>query len=181
DLAGEILFESGDPLGLFRAGLAEQNLVKLSGVTVLVPQGDAAGYFAPINQQWQKQLSAFFPVKELPLEEVQAAVAGGGFQIALLPISASDSDPLALLQQMAREAPGGWADAAFAAACAAEEENYQLSGRAKRLAALEQQLILACPVAPLYHEAQYLLADPAVKGLVFSPFGPTLDVTGASR
>ncbi|MBQ5754868.1 MAG: hypothetical protein IIV90_04290, partial [Oscillospiraceae bacterium] len=39
DLAGEILFESGDPLGLFRAGLAEQNLVKLSGVSVLVPQG----------------------------------------------------------------------------------------------------------------------------------------------
>ena len=98
---------------------------------------------------------------------MQAAVAKGDFQIALLPISASASDPLALLQQMARQAPGGWADAAFAAACAAEEENYRLSGRAKRLAALERELILACPVAPLYHEAQYLLADPAVSTYVY--------------
>ena len=70
---------------------------------------------------------------------------------------------------------------AFEEACRQESENFTLQGSAARAARLEEQLIVECPVTPLFYETDYLLVDPKVSGLVFQPFGPILDVSGAKQ
>ena len=181
ELAGTILFESDDPLSLYKSGLAQAGLDRLSNLSVLVPEGQTAELFSSINQQWQVELSAFFTVQELPLEEVWQAVESGDYQIALVPLTPSEDDPLNLLQQLAEGQWNGWQNPAFEEACRQESENFTLQGSAARAARLEEQLIVECPVTPLFYETDYLLVDPKVSGLVFQPFGPILDVSGAKQ
>ena len=181
ELAGTILFESDDPLSLYKSGLAQAGLERLSNISVLVPDGQTAELFSSINQQWQMELSAFFTVQELPLEEVWQAVESGDYQIALVPLTPSEDDPLDLLLQLAEGRWNGWEDPAFAQACRQESENYTLQGSAARAARLEEQLMVECPVTPLFHQTEYLLVDPKVSGLVFQPFGPLIDVSGAEQ
>ena len=93
----------------------------------------------------------------------------------------SEDDPLNLLQQLAEGQWNGWQNPAFEEACRQESENFTLQGSAARAARLEEQLIVECPVTPLFYETDYLLVDPKVSGLVFQPFGPILDVSGAKQ
>ncbi len=181
DLAGTVLFESEDPLSLYKSGLAQAGLERLSNISVLVPQGQLAGLFSSINQQWQMELSAFFTVREMPLEEIWQAVEEGDYQIALVPLTPTEDDPLNLLQQLAEEEWSGWEDPAFEAACRQEAENFTLEGSAQRAARLENQLIVDCPVTPLFYQTDYLLVDSQVSGLVFQPFGPVIDVSSANQ
>ena len=181
ELAGKILFESEDPLTLYKSGLAQAGLERLSNISVLVPQGQLAELFSSINQQWQVELSAFFTVREMPLEEIWQAVEEGDYQIALVPLTPAEDDPLSLLQQLAEGQWNGWQDPTFEAACRQEAENFALEGSAQRAAQLERQLIVDCPVTPLFYQTDYLLVDPQVSGLVFQPFGPVIDVSSARQ
>lgn len=52
--------------------------------------------------------------------------------------------------------------------------------RLSLLAEAERQLAADCLVTPLYAQQKRLLVDPAVEGLRFEPYGPVLDVTGAT-
>ena len=105
----------------------------------------------------------------------------GDYQIALVPLTPTEDDPLNLLQQLAEEEWSGWEDPAFEAACRQEAENFTLEGSAQRAARLENQLIVDCPVTPLFYQTDYLLVDSQVSGLVFQPFGPVIDVSSASQ
>ena len=44
----------------------------------------------------------------------------------------------------------------------------------------ERQLTSTFAVVPLFAQEKRLLVNPAVTGLRFDPFGPIIDVTGAS-
>lgn len=192
-LASAGLPDLGQPAALYRQGLLEADVPNLTGLTVLVPTGYSQ-MFGALNQEWQKQLQAFFSVKELPLSTLYGWVNGqitegertrleyqyGAWRIALLPLSPASSDPASLLRLFDGRL-GSWQNSAYHSGLTALEQ--MPSGVARRQAAaqLEQALLAQCPVAPLFYQSNALLVNPQVQGLVFDPFGPMLDVTYATK
>ena len=155
-------------------------LSRFENVTLLAPEGSSYLQLAQgVNQQWQKELgafSAYFPVKQLPLDELNARVASGDYQIALVPLSLSSDSAAQLLLQAAQLADWnniGWQnqlEALFA-------DGTHTAGD---VAALERSLLESACAAPLWFQTKALLVQPGVEGLVFRPFGPVLDLTNAT-
>lgn len=169
------------PAELYREALGQLSLGQVSGLTVLAPEGFAQ-LFGQINQEWQRQLSLFCNVQELPLGELQQRMADGDYQIALAPCTPSDGDPLHFLAQFGPDSPVAFTSGAVqqalteAAACPADS-----AGRSAALAAAEAALLKECPVVPLFTQTKALLLSPGIEGVVFSPFAPSFDLTWATR
>ncbi|WP_418710157.1 ABC transporter substrate-binding protein [Allofournierella sp.] len=177
--AGSALPAYGDPAALCREGLAAAGANRFSGITVLLPQGQPYRSLAgALNQQWQKQLgawSAYFSLEELPPDQLAARVAAGDYQIALLPFSPSSDSALEVLEQVGLS---HWNSPDFEAALAALRAG---GGNSPALLAQAERLALGeAAVVPLWYHSQALLVQPGVRGLVFRPFGPVLDLTWAT-
>ena len=180
DAAGSIQPAFGSAADLCRQGLEALGLSRFENVTLLAPEGSSYLQLAQgVNQQWQKELgafSAYFPVKQLPLDELNARVASGDYQIALVPLSLSSDSAAQLLLQAAQLADWndiGWQnqlEALFA-------DGTHTAGD---VAALERSLLESACAAPLWFQTKALLVQPGVEGLVFRPFGPVLDLTNAT-
>ena len=176
---GKVSGAFGEPLALCRAGFEQLGLKRFPSVTLLVPEGaDYLRLAEAVNQQWQKDLgafSAYFSLRQLPLEQLQAQVEAGNYQIALLPLSPRTDSALELLRTADVT---GWDDAAYQgqiAALAADGGH-----TAEELAAAERALLDGASVVPLWYQTKALLVQPQVEGLVFRPFGPVLDLTWAT-
>lgn len=179
----------GDPAVLYKQGLEEAGISSLTGLTVIVPTG-ASHLFGQINQEWQRQLQAFFSVKELPPELLLDWVSGrlsaseadrlekqyGRWAVALVPVEPLSSDPASLLRQFDNNL-GRWENNDYHTRL--EELIHMPGGSARDKAALqlEQQLLREGPVAPLFYQSHSLVVSSGVRDLVFDPFGPMLDVT----
>lgn len=178
--AGRVQPSFGSAADLCREGFAALGATRFEGITLLVPEGsDYLQLAQGVNQQWQKELgafSAYFPVKQLPLDELTAQVAAGNYQIALLPLSpASDSAP----ELLGRAATlSGWQDIGWQR----QLEGFFADGShtAAEVAGAERTLLESACVAPLWFQTKALLVQPGVKELVFRPFGPVLDLTWAT-
>lgn len=169
------------PVELYREALAQLELNQISGLTVLVPEG-AAQLFGQINQEWQRELSLFCNVQELPLGELQQRLADGDYQIALAPCTPPDGEPLHFLAQFGPESPVAFSSGAVQQALAeAASFPADSAGRSAALAAAEAALLEECPVVPLFTQTKALLLSPGIEGVVFSPFAPSLDLTWATR
>ena len=149
-------------------------------ISILAPEGsDYTQLVGAINARWQQLFACFFTVRQLPQEEYQAALASGDYQIALASLEPSSSALLDLPSRFDGEL-AGFSDSgvhAMLASLQAEPERVN----AQTVLALEKAILNAAPFAPLYCQQQYLLVDPTVQGLGFSPFGPTVDLTAATR
>lgn len=161
-------------------GLAALSLSRFENITLLVPEGsDYLQLAQSVNQQWQKDLgafSAYFPVEQASLEEVNARVASGDYQIALLPLSLSSDSAAELLRQTAGLAD--WSDSGWQRQLDALFNDG--THTADDVAALERTLLESACVTPLWFQTKALLVQPGVQGLVFRPFGPVLDLTNAT-
>ncbi len=179
----------GDPAVLFHQGLEQAGLTGLTGLTVVVPTG-ASPIFSQINQEWQRQLQAFFSVKELPPEVLVNWVSGnlsaseadrlekqyGRWAVALVPVEPSSNDPASLLRQFDNNL-GSWENSEYHSRL---EALIQMPGGPARQNAalqLEQYLLKEGPIAPLFYQNHALLVAPEVQGIVFDPFGPMMDLT----
>lgn len=147
ETVGNVLTSPSDPRQSYRDGLAEAGLTKLGGVTILVPEGESQ-LVGQINQAWQKELSAFFSVKELSLAELQQQVAAGDYQIALLPLAPSENSPLSLLSQFASGGFSGVSDSGYDALLAQIQAEAAHGCSAERYAQLERALLGAGPHYP---------------------------------
>ena len=180
EAAGSLQPAFGDAADLCRQGLAALGLSRFESVTLLVPEGsDYLQLAQSVNQQWQKELgafSAYFPVEQLPLEDLNARVAAGNYQIALLPLSPSSDSAAQLLSEAA--ALAGWADSDWQRQLDALFADG--THTADDLAVLERALLESGCAAPLWFQTKALLVQPGVEGLVFRPFGPVLDLTNAT-
>ena len=180
EAAGSIRPSFGSASDLCREGLAALGVSRFENITLLAPEGDGYLQLAQsVNQQWQKELgaySAYFPVKQLSLENLTARVASGDYQIALLPLSLSSDSAAQLLGETAGLA--AWNDSGWQNQLAALFADG--THTAADAAALERGLLESACAAPLWFQTKALLVQPGVEGLVFRPFGPVLDVTGAS-
>lgn len=180
ETVGNVLTSLSDPRQSYRDGLAEAGLTKLGGVTILVPEGESQ-LVGQINQAWQKELSAFFSVKELSLAELRQQVAAGDYQIALLPLAPSENSPLSLLSQFASGGFSGVSDSGYDALLAQIQAEAAHGCSAERYAQLERALLAQAPITPLFFQADRLVMASGIQGLVFDPFIPSVDVTFATK
>ncbi len=179
--AGRTLPAPEDPAPLYREALAELGMAQISGLTVLVPQGYAQ-LFGQINQEWQRQLSLFCKVQELPLEELLERLAAGDYEIALAPFAPESSSPASLLRQFGPDGVCALHTPGFLQALAEAEDFAPGSGGwAGAIQAAERALLAECPVLPLFYQTKALLVAPGIEGIVFSPFAPSIDLTWAVR
>lgn len=180
EAAGSMQPAFGSAVDLCREGLAALSLSRFESITLLVPEGsDYLQLAQSVNQQWQKDLgafSAYFPVEQASLEEVNARVASGDYQIALLPLSLSSDSAAELLRQTASLAD--WSDSGWQRQLDALFNDG--THTADDVAALERTLLESACVTPLWFQTKALLVQPGVQGLVFRPFGPVLDLTNAT-
>ena len=180
EAAGSIRPSFGSASDLCREGLAALGVSRFENITLLAPEGsDYLQLAQSVNQQWQKELgaySAYFPVKQLSLEDLNARVASGDYQIALLPLSLSSDSAAQLLGETAGLA--AWNDSGWQNQLAALFADG--THTAADDAALERGLLESACAAPLWFQTKALLVQPGVEGLVFRPFGPVLDLTNAT-
>ncbi|MDO5601671.1 MAG: peptide ABC transporter substrate-binding protein [Oscillospiraceae bacterium] len=180
--AGSLLPGEQDARGLYISGIEEligagvihekTEGKKLSGVVLLIPEEEPYHEMAvQLSQVWQKELSAFFSLKEMPLSELEAAVKKGDYQLALYPLRAARNDVPALLS-------------AFSAA-GTNLFHYQGVSVPSSGASLEacrnaeRQLLEDFPFCPLVFETT-CFALSGCKDVIIDPFGPILDFTWAS-
>lgn len=172
------IYENGSPVSLFRAGLGELALERLPALTFVYPEGSAFNLFAPaLNQAWQKELSAFFNLGTAPLDEIESAVRSGNFDIALIPLAALSASLDSTMSEYFA-AIGQSGGGTITGAGEMLENFYAAVNTSKTAAAskLEHLLISDGYVCPLYYENTVFAAATWVKGLVVSPFGPTLNL-----
>ena len=177
--AGAMPAAASDPRASYLAGLAELGATKLSGIGILVPREESQ-LLGEINQAWQKELTAFFTVEELTVEEIRARVAEGDYQIALLPLVPASGTPLGLLEQFAAGGLAGLEPSEFDTLLAETRSSPALAGSTGRITLLERTLLEQVPATPLFYQSGRLVLAEPISGLVFDPFGQVPDVTGAS-
>lgn len=177
---GSALFTASDPVALYQQGMAELGQTTLRSISILAPEGsDYTQLVGAINARWQQLFACFFTVRQLPQEEYQAALASGDYQIALASLEPSSSALLDLPARFDGELAGFFDSGVHAMLTSLQAEPERVN--AQTVLALEKAILNAAPFAPLYCQQQYLLVDPTVQGLGFSPFGPTVDLTAATR
>ncbi len=180
ETVGSALFSTSDPTGLYQQGMTELGLTTLRNISILAPEGSVyTQLIGTINARWQQLFACYFTVRQLPQEEYLAALAGGDYQIALVSLEPASASLLDLPARFDGELAGFYSDGVHAALTALLREPERIN--AQTVLTLEKAILSEAPFVPLYCQRQYLLVDPSVEGLAFSPFGPTVDVSGAAR
>jgi ABC-type oligopeptide transport system substrate-binding subunit len=183
--AGNTMPICEDPAAIYRSGLSQLGISKVSGLTVLVPDsGDYAEIFADISQQWQKDLSVFFSVKALSNDALLAAVASGNYDIALLPLEQSENDVYSLLARFktgkADNAPR-FSNPPYDEMLREIEQTRDARIRADLFVQAEKYLLSQAPLVPLFYETDTFLYSADISGLVISPYGPVVDISFAVK
>lgn len=180
---------AGDPApslngayALYRSARQTVTSEDLMGITVLVPAGAGLTQAVQsINSVWQRELSLFFSLEEVPREEFDQRMAEGDYTIALAPVTCTDGSVYTLLRSFGPDGLTGLEDTAYetflaqAAAAAGSDERCAL------LAQAERQLLAQCAAVPLFAQQKRLLLADGVEGLVFDPYGPVLDLTWTTK
>ena len=121
-------------------------------------------------------------VEEVEPEEFQKRLESGDYTIALAPVQAEGGSVYAALAQFSPTGGGltGYSDALYTTQLSASATATG-STRCSLLAACERQLLEQAVAVPLFTQQKRLLLANGIKGLVFDPFGPVLDVTYATK
>ena len=182
--AGDVRPAFGDPRSLYIAardgGVSPADFGRIS---LLLPSGSGLSDAAEqINSAWQKEFSLFFSVEEVEPEEFQKRLESGDYTIALAPVQAEGGSVYAALAQFSPTGGGltGYSDALYTTQLSASATATG-STRCSLLAACERQLLEQAVAVPLFTQQKRLLLANGIKGLVFDPFGPVLDVTYATK
>lgn len=178
--AGDAVPDFGSAEELYRQGLSQLGKAKLSGVTVLLPEDEeVAAAFEIANQQLQRRLAAFFSVKQLPQEELEKALASGEYQIVLLPLSSSEGDPAVFLESLVGAASvTRWQDAELEQELS-RNRTLPASGRTAPLLQMEQKIMSQAAAVPVWFEQTAFVTLKGWQDVIYSPFGPRLDVRSA--
>ena len=167
---------------LCRQGLESSGLTRFDNIQILMPQNQSVQEMvSQLNQQWQQDLgafSAYFSLKQVTQQELEQALQTGSYQIALVPLTSTSNSAAAMLKTFAAGAWTGLVDSTFDQAM--EGVNSASQTAAGQISACEKLLMDQYSVYPLWYEQQALLLAPNIKGVVFNPFGPVLDLTWAT-
>ena len=161
----------------FSTGLGVESLDKLSNIRILVAENSPTTLVADmVNQNWQKNLSAFFAIDVMPLTDIITAVRRGDFDIALIPVSAFSNDIYALLLPYTEGGAYYWIgenNTAFNDALS--PLSYTVQNREPLYLQAERALLGDYIICPLMFEDSYFITSDWLKDVYISPFGPLID------
>ena len=149
----------------------------------MIPAGSGLTEAAEtINGAWQKELSLFFSIEEVDEETFQKRLSEGDYTIALAPISAESGSVYSMLAQFTTAGGNltGYANALYATQLEASTHATG-AARCRLLGECERQLLSDCVAVPLFSQQKRLLVASGIKGLIFDPFGPVLDLTYTTK
>lgn len=164
----------------YQLGLGELGTTKLSGITVLIPDTEPyISLYRAINQNWQRELGAFFSVEQVSAEVLANRVAKGDFDIAVTELSPAENSVSCVLEMFVSGSENNFCaysseefdqlyEAAFAASSAGQLSAWQRA---------EQKLLSDAPVAVLKFTNQSLHTSTGLNGIVLDPFGPVVDLS----
>jgi ABC-type oligopeptide transport system substrate-binding subunit len=179
--AGNLLPHLGSARTLYAEARETLDSNALRGITLLVPSdAGLTQTIEEINSLWQKELSLFFSIEEVSSDVLQTRLAQGNYTIALAPVSMESNSVSALLTRFGESGLTRYADETFAETLTAASTASGAS-RVTLLAKAERQLLDECVAVPLFSQQKRLLLADGVKGLVFDPFGPVLDLTYTTK
>lgn len=176
---GNTIATFDDKQQLWQRALTQVPISELKGISLLVPDTVDRTFMQSVNGIWQKEYGLFFNIETVDAETFARRYQDGDYTIAIVPIQLKVSDPTdlmaGLIAQYPIESRSTFQDLILQAA--------GTSGHAKLdyLAQAEQMLMSDAVLTPLYTQNARLLIDPAVEGLQFDPFGPSINVTWATR
>ncbi len=163
----------------FSAALAAQGLTACPALTLLCAEGEETRRLAQyIVQSWQKNLSVYFSIEQVPADTLATRTAAGNFTLAIASVTAPGNSPADALSLFAGEAGRGnlarYANAAWAASVTAAADETALQSA-------EAALADACPAVPLaVVTRRFALADD-ISGMTVRPFCARPDFRHALR
>lgn len=194
-----LVYDKANAQEHFSAGLEQLHILKLSKNNLICladgPHKVLAGY---IQQQWQNDLNLYVNTEAMSRAEFYSTVSSGDFQMAIVPVTMSQSNPGIFLSQICRylslfapqvTAPDPEAEeneeaaSLFVNAAAIAEDlkllqnycTYAQSATTKQEAAMwfakaEKLLLEKGYAVPLYFESSYYAVSPAFEGIRFTPY-----------
>ena len=180
---------AGDPspslnsaYALYRAARDSVSSADLMGITLLLPEGSGLTRAAEaVNSVWQRELSLFFSLEEVPQAELEERLAAGDYTIALAPVTCTDGSVYTLLRSFGPDGLTGYDDPVYETLLAQAAAAGSSEVRCQLLAQAERQLLAGCAAVPLFAQHKRLLLAGGVEGLVFDPYGPVLDLTWTTK
>ena len=156
---------------LFKEGLEELGLTKLSTITIICTEEfiPAMGF---VQKSVQDNLAVFINLVPVTENELNSAVASGNFDLALVPVTPQYDNPNAIFSLFTdSDNVTGFYHEEFSEAVnkASHKEDY--SEMAESFSVAEQMLLQAMPALPLFYETSYFAVSPRISGLDYSVYG----------
>ena len=182
ETAGDPIPSLGNAYNLYRAARQTVSSSDLMGITVLVPQeAGLTQAVEAINSVWQRELSLFFSIEEVPQEDFQERMDDGDYTIAIAPVTCTDGSVYTVLRSFSADGLCHYDDITYETLLAQSAAAASSSARCELLAQCERHLLESCAVVPLFAQQKRLLLADGVDGLVFDPYGPVLDLTWTTK
>lgn len=160
---------------VFKVGLSELGVSKMSKVTILVPNvaphNTMIGY---VQQSWQRDLGAYINISTLNLDDILERVKNGDFDMAVVPIYTQYNSPEATLRSFASGGSLaksiGFSDPSFDALLRDAKSVGDVDERMQMYSDAESILINAAVAVPLMYQTEYYVTSSSVSGIEFTPF-----------
>ncbi len=157
--------------GLFREGLAELELTKVSSLTIICTEEfiPAMGF---VQKSVQDNLAVFINLIPVTEDELNSAIASGNYDLALVPLTPQYDNPGAIFSLFTDSNNiTGFYHEEFSKAVTAASKESDLEAMAESYSVAEQMLLQAMPALPLFYETSYFAVSPNISGLNYSVYG----------
>ncbi len=156
---------------LFKAGLEELGLTKLSTLTIICTEEfiPAMGF---VQKSVQDNLAVFINLIPVTENELNSAVASGNYDLALVPLTPQYDNPGAIFSFFTdADNFTGFYHEEFSKAVSSASHEDDYDTMAESFSVAEQMLLQAMPALPLFYETSYFAVSPRISGLDYSVFG----------
>ncbi len=156
---------------LFRAGLEELGLSKLTTLTIICTEEfiPAMGF---VQKSVQDNLAVFINLIPVTEDELETAIAAGNYELALVPYTPQYDNPGAIFSVFTdSDNFTGFYDKTFSSAVGSASHKEDFSEMAEAFSVAEQMLLQEMPALPLFYETSYFAVSPRISGLDYSVYG----------
>ncbi|MBQ5328952.1 MAG: peptide ABC transporter substrate-binding protein [Oscillospiraceae bacterium] len=156
---------------LFKEGLEELGLTKLSTITIICTEEfiPAMGF---VQKSVQDNLAVFINLIPVTEDELNSMVASGNFDLALVPLTPQYDNPGAIFSLFTdADNVTGFYHEEFSKAVSAASHEEDYAAMAESFSVAEQMLLQAMPALPLFYETSYFAVSPRISGLDYSVYG----------
>ncbi len=156
---------------LFKEGLAELGLTKLTTLTIICTEEfiPAMGF---VQKSVQDNLAVFINLIPVTEDELEEAVSSGNYDLALISLTPQYDNPGAIFSLFtdSNNIIGFRSDEFSSAVTDAAKESSN-EKMAEAFSVAEQMLLQEMPALPLFYETSYFAVSPRISGLNYSVYG----------